>query len=101
MDFLYLVKLTHSIIIILHLFLLEIYKNLFALFFQWIYYVHSQRFVLCRTLIFKNKPCLFHTGCWCSSPIRPLPVTSCYIEKLVSTAKYINKYIYILRDILR
>lgn len=31
MDFLYLVKLTHSIIIILHLCLLEIYKNLFVL----------------------------------------------------------------------
>lgn len=31
MDFLYLVKLKHSIIIILHLFLLEIYKNLFVL----------------------------------------------------------------------
>lgn len=62
MDFLYLVKLTHSIIIILHLFLLEIYKNLFALFFQWIYYVHSQHFVLCRTLIFKINLVYFTLG---------------------------------------
>lgn len=60
MDFLYLVKLTHSIIIILHLFLLEIYKNLFALSGS-ITFIPNVLFT-CRTLMFKINLVYFTLG---------------------------------------